>query len=76
MELCLSVTTVKWIMDGVLHNGIGVPFLPLQVPKELQSETQSEKGAMDEGVQTRERKGHSRCTNCVGRCVIRLGLDV
>lgn len=40
-------------------NGVGVSLLPLEVPKELQSETEPAKGALDEGVPTREWKGHS-----------------
>ena len=40
-------------------NGVGVSLLPLEVPKELQSKTEPAKGALDEGVPTRERKGHS-----------------
>ena len=59
MESFSSATTAKYFSIMGECNGVGVSLLPLEVPKELQSETEPAKGALDEGVPTRERKGHS-----------------
>ena len=59
MESFSSATTAKYWEWMEECNGVGVSLLPLEVPKELQSETEPAKGALDEGLPTRERKGHS-----------------
>ena len=59
MESFSSATTAKYFLIVEKCYGVGVSLLPLEVPKELQSETEPAKGALDEGVPTRERKGHS-----------------
>ena len=58
MESFSSATTAKYFQIVGKCNGVGVSLLPLEVPKELQSETEPAKGALDKGLPTRERKGH------------------
>lgn len=59
MELFSFATIAKCVSLEKSTNNIGISLLPLEVPKELQSETEPEKGALDKGLQARERKGHS-----------------